>query len=423
MSVGLGGATFQVRADPAQFKLTMKSTEALARASAASIGSSMEHIEHATVRSSRGAAQGLLSLSRAVDDAQYGFRAIVNNIPEIVYMFGGTAGIAGAVGIASVAVNILINHWKDLIDTFQGAWSGVPAAQLEELRLKAEAATEAFEKLSKTPTKAEAAEAKGVSEAITEAGTAKLATVLAVRIAQDPTRKAAMEAEQKKEEERVSQTLALGGQPLNVRTPEQIQKDQNEENYKKAIELAGNAVKEGVLGDKARLDLKKIAPEIADQIEAASPAGKERIKQAQLEAEGARNDRKMIEKLEKEKMDERQQQAVWEAKGRQNEREWEKKQDAKREREQAERDRAHAAALFKKAPEVPYLDRIETGQFQSTGIADFAKMSQRNALEFPSKQLEEARKQTELLIKINEALAPDQHLMLGSPAALAAVPN
>jgi len=55
-----------------------------------------------------GSAQGLLNLSRAIDDVQYGFRGVVNNIEGIVTGFGGSAGIAGAATIAGVAMMALI---------------------------------------------------------------------------------------------------------------------------------------------------------------------------------------------------------------------------------------------------------------------------------------------------------------------------
>ena len=55
-----------------------------------------------------GSAQGLLNLSRAVDDVQYGFRGVVNNIEGIVTGFGGSAGLAGAATIAGVAMMALI---------------------------------------------------------------------------------------------------------------------------------------------------------------------------------------------------------------------------------------------------------------------------------------------------------------------------
>jgi hypothetical protein len=49
--------------------------------------------------------QGLLNISRAIDDVQYGFRGIVNNIEGIVTGLGGTAALAGGITIAAVAIN------------------------------------------------------------------------------------------------------------------------------------------------------------------------------------------------------------------------------------------------------------------------------------------------------------------------------
>jgi hypothetical protein len=55
-----------------------------------------------------GSAQGLLNLSRAIDDVQYGFRGVINNIEGIVTGFGGSAGVAGAATIAGVAMMALL---------------------------------------------------------------------------------------------------------------------------------------------------------------------------------------------------------------------------------------------------------------------------------------------------------------------------
>lgn len=63
---------------------------------------------------SRGA-QALYQLGAAVDDLQYGFRGILNNIPQIVMAFG-SAGLAGAVSIAVTAVYQLYSHWDDLME-------------------------------------------------------------------------------------------------------------------------------------------------------------------------------------------------------------------------------------------------------------------------------------------------------------------
>jgi hypothetical protein len=53
-------------------------------------------------------AQGLLNISRAIDDVQYGFRGVVNNIEGIVMGLGYGAGVAGAATIAGVALNMII---------------------------------------------------------------------------------------------------------------------------------------------------------------------------------------------------------------------------------------------------------------------------------------------------------------------------
>jgi hypothetical protein len=52
-------------------------------------------------------ANGMLQLSRAVDDVQYGLRGVINNIEGIVTGFGGSAGMAGAATIAAVAIGAL----------------------------------------------------------------------------------------------------------------------------------------------------------------------------------------------------------------------------------------------------------------------------------------------------------------------------
>ncbi len=113
-----------------------------------------------------GGAQGLLQMSYAIDDLQYGFRAIVNNIPQIAMSIGGpnAMAIAGAAGIAAVAVNQLIQHWGALSDAMSVAFvtdNITDFARLNEelatARKRAVEATAAFEKLAATPTKRKAA--------------------------------------------------------------------------------------------------------------------------------------------------------------------------------------------------------------------------------------------------------------------------
>lgn len=48
-----------------------------------------------------------LAMAYFADDAQYGIRAIMNNIPQMALMFGLGGGVAGAIGLATVALGFL----------------------------------------------------------------------------------------------------------------------------------------------------------------------------------------------------------------------------------------------------------------------------------------------------------------------------
>ncbi len=49
------------------------------------------------------AGMAVLEFSRAFEDAQYGIRGVLNNIPGLIAMLGGSAGLAGVISIAAVA--------------------------------------------------------------------------------------------------------------------------------------------------------------------------------------------------------------------------------------------------------------------------------------------------------------------------------
>ena len=64
-----------------------------------------------------------LEVSRAVEDAQFGLRGVLNNIPQIITLFGGSAGLAAAVSIAAVTLAQFVNtgpQTKKLKADFQG---------------------------------------------------------------------------------------------------------------------------------------------------------------------------------------------------------------------------------------------------------------------------------------------------------------
>jgi hypothetical protein len=84
-------------------------------------------------------AMGFLQLSQAVEDAQYGFRGIVNNIPGMVMSFGGGAGLAGAVSLAAVGINVLLEN-VDLFGTKAKKAKQDAADLSQEMMKKADAA-------------------------------------------------------------------------------------------------------------------------------------------------------------------------------------------------------------------------------------------------------------------------------------------
>lgn len=59
-------------------------------------------------RSTRNNAQALLMFSQGFEDAQYGIRGVLNNIPGLVIAMGGGAGLAGAISIAAVGLSQII---------------------------------------------------------------------------------------------------------------------------------------------------------------------------------------------------------------------------------------------------------------------------------------------------------------------------
>jgi hypothetical protein len=83
----------------------------------------------------RNGAMGFLAFSQAVEDAQYGIRGVLNNIPQMVMGFGGSMGLAGAISLAAVAAASLYPLLKRLYGR----------AETERLTKAAEAWTKAFE--------------------------------------------------------------------------------------------------------------------------------------------------------------------------------------------------------------------------------------------------------------------------------------
>ena len=81
-----------------------------------------------------------LEASRAFEDAQYGIRGVLNNIPSLVMMLGGSAGIAGAASIAAVAISTLAPKLQGLFGGGSEKDIEAVAEALGKLREKAAAA-------------------------------------------------------------------------------------------------------------------------------------------------------------------------------------------------------------------------------------------------------------------------------------------
>lgn len=102
----IGSAQFTISVNNQQFGQQLNQAKQQAAIASAAIGKSFGP--------GSSAGMGLLYLGQTVDDLQYGFRAIVNNIPQVVMAMGGGAGLAGAVGVIAVVTNQVIQHWEEL---------------------------------------------------------------------------------------------------------------------------------------------------------------------------------------------------------------------------------------------------------------------------------------------------------------------
>lgn len=91
----------------------------------------------------RDPAMALLLASQGIEDAQYGIRGVLNNIPGLVMALGGGAGLAGALSIAAVAATTL---WEKL----GGGGAALEKSGLDKLKEMAAQTRAEFEALGDT---------------------------------------------------------------------------------------------------------------------------------------------------------------------------------------------------------------------------------------------------------------------------------
>ncbi|MGJ8674069.1 hypothetical protein [Rubritalea sp.] len=61
-------------------------------------------------KSQRNMGLATLEASRAFEDLQYGIGGVLNNIPGLIQMLGGTAGLAGIISVVAVGASLLFKH-------------------------------------------------------------------------------------------------------------------------------------------------------------------------------------------------------------------------------------------------------------------------------------------------------------------------
>lgn len=95
-------------------------------------------------QSGRMGAMGFLAFSQAVEDAQYGIRGVLNNIPQMVLGFGGGMGLAGAISLAAVAAVTLLPHIRNLYGTMDSGTLDKAAGEWERIQAEGNKAAEAI---------------------------------------------------------------------------------------------------------------------------------------------------------------------------------------------------------------------------------------------------------------------------------------
>lgn len=107
----------------------------------------IQHELNRRMSGAKGAGQtgalGFLALSQAAEDAQYGIKGVLNNIPQMVMGFGAGAGVAGALSLAAVAAVTLYDPMRRLMGLMDAE------ADSESMKNWAEAAAAAADVIRK----------------------------------------------------------------------------------------------------------------------------------------------------------------------------------------------------------------------------------------------------------------------------------
>jgi hypothetical protein len=258
-----------------------------ARATSSSIGNA--------TKTTAAAGQAMMQLGYAVDDLQYGFKGIVNNIAPFTYQMAVAAGvshaaaggIAAGVQIAAVATYQLYENWDKLADAIGVSGVRTEAEQMEILakntertadetarlnRYKKEQA-EILAMMAKRPKEEEEAN-KAVENAITEADAEKVykgVRETLVASGRGERMNPAEQAELKKMEDLKAQRQARGLVAAEVQKDiDRKQKEINDridaENDRRAKEIMNDPKKRDTLKALVKANPKAFPPNFGDAL-------------------------------------------------------------------------------------------------------------------------------------------------------------
>ena len=92
-------------------------------------GEQVATVQTKGAKSTRNGGLAFLEFSRAVEDAQYGIRGVLNNIPQMILLMGGSGGLAGVISVAAVAMSQMFTQLNKVDDQLPEA-----NERLEEMR-------------------------------------------------------------------------------------------------------------------------------------------------------------------------------------------------------------------------------------------------------------------------------------------------
>jgi len=170
---------------------------------------SANQLEHARLQTAlkqanasvKGWNQALVQVGYTVDDLQYGFKGIANNIQPVLMSIPGVGAWAAGIAIASTATYQLYTHWESLANTFEQKVK-IPTVTANVAAMKREL-EEANKKLKEMEAQGSLTAAQLAKYNTLRARTAELEKTIADQMERQKNTKDALESKTKEKQERV----------------------------------------------------------------------------------------------------------------------------------------------------------------------------------------------------------------------------